>query len=107
MADCGLTDRPLAATLGHVELSGQDAADRRSRARIAALTRWSREEDRTAATAPARRGLDARFAREIDPQGKLTPQELAVRVAAARRAHFLKLALRSAQVRRRRSAGAA
>lgn len=79
------------------------ACDRTQVARIAALTRWGRESDRTAATAPARRGLDARFEREADPDGLLTPSERALRAEALRRAHFLRMARKSAQVRRRKT----
>jgi hypothetical protein len=69
-------------------------------ARIAALERWAKTEDRVAATAPARAGLNARFEREVDPKGELDPAELARRVEAKRRAHFTRLALKSAQSRR-------
>jgi hypothetical protein len=45
------------------------------RSRIASHVRWSKESDRTAATAPARAGLMARFEREVDPDGVLDPDE--------------------------------
>ncbi len=70
------------------------------RGRIAALERWSKTGDRTAATAPARAGLEARFELEVDPEGKLDPDERARRVATRRRAHFTRLALLSARSRR-------
>jgi hypothetical protein len=73
------------------------------RARIAAYERWARTADRTAATAAARRGLEARFEREVDPAGELDPAERARRVDAKRKAHFARLALLSAQVRRARA----
>jgi hypothetical protein len=69
-------------------------------ASIAANERWARTSDRTAATAPARAGLDARFEAEVDPNGTLDPAERAKRIAAKRRAYFKRLALRSAQSRR-------
>lgn len=78
----------------------ESAADARQHARIAALDRWARTEDRSAATQPARDGLDARFAREIDPEGKLDPAERAIRVTALRKAHFARLARLSARSRR-------
>jgi hypothetical protein len=81
-------------------------AERRLQAQIAANVRWARATDRSAETAAARRGLDAKFVREIDPDGSLPSEELAVRVEAARRAHFLRMALKSAQARRRRKARA-
>lgn len=83
-------------------MSGSTPSERRLRAQIAANSRWAKEPDRSAATAAARAGLDARFAREIDPDGVLAPDELAKRVDAARRAHFQRLALASAKARRRK-----
>lgn len=80
-------------------------AARRRQAQIAAYTRWAFEPDRSAATAPARRASDLRFERMVDPDGVLSPEERAVRAEAARRAHFLRMAHRSAEVRRARRAG--
>jgi hypothetical protein len=71
------------------------------RGRIAAYERWAQTDDRTAATAPARAGLAARFEREVDPRGELDPAERARRVQAKRQAHFTRLALLSAKSRRR------
>lgn len=51
---------------------------------IAANERWAQTEDRTAATAPARAAFEARFANDN-----------------ARRAYFQRLALKSAQARRK------
>jgi hypothetical protein len=61
-------------------------AERVLSARLAAYGRWSRKPDRHAALAPARAGLEARFVREVDPEGVLPPVELAKRVARARQA---------------------
>jgi hypothetical protein len=74
--------------------------ERAQRARIAALTRWSREDAREG-TGPARRGFRARFERQVDPEGKLPPQERSRRAEAAMRAHMARMALRSAQARRK------
>lgn len=74
-------------------------------AKIAALTRWSRVEDRAAATAPGRRAAEARFERQVDPDGVLDPAERALRAEAARRAHFVRMGHKSAQVRRKKAAG--
>jgi hypothetical protein len=88
--------------------TGLTAAERRLRASIAVNTSWARTDDRLARTEPGRRAAEARFERLVDPDGVLTPDELARRVANARRAHFQQLALRSAKARRlRRGAGAA
>jgi len=74
-------------------------------ASIAANTRWSREPDRTAATSAARAAFNARFDDEVDPDHTLTAAERARRADSARRAYFMRLALKSAQVRRARSGG--
>jgi hypothetical protein len=84
---------------------GASPAERTLRAKIAAHARWAAEPDRSAATAPARRALDERFEREVDPDGVLPPEERAVRADAARKAHFLRMSLQSAKARRRRKAG--
>lgn len=62
-------------------------------ASIAAHTSWANTEDRSARTAPARRALDAKFLEQAggDPQ----------RAEHLRRAYFKRLALKSAQSRRR------
>ena len=75
--------------------------DRALVARIAAAERWARTTDRTAATAPARRGLAAKFEREADPDGVLPPDERARRADLLMRAHMLRMARRSAKARRR------
>lgn len=43
------------------------------------------------------------FEREVDPEGVLDPEERRRRAKHLRKAHFTRLALRSAQARRRRS----
>lgn len=83
------------------------AVTRRSMAgRIAADTRWAHESDRAAATAPARRAFADRFEREVDPQGLLPLAERKQRAARLRRAHMTRLALRSAEARRRKRGAA-
>jgi hypothetical protein len=77
-------------------------AEARLRGQIGANSRWAREADRSAATAPARAGLLARFEREVDPDGLLPPEERARRVESARRAHMQRIALASAKARRAR-----
>ncbi len=57
-------------------------------ASIAAHDRWGREENRTAATAPARAAFDQKF---LDAAGG-DP----VRASNLRKAHFARLALKSA-----------
>ncbi|WP_395695283.1 hypothetical protein [Nocardioides sp.] len=66
--------------------------------RIGAHVSWANTADRTARTAPGRAALDRKFLDEAggDP----------VRAAHLRKAYFQRLALKSAQARRRRKAGA-
>lgn len=69
--------------------------------RLGAHISWANTEDRTARTAPARRALDAKFEKLADPDGTLLPAERAKRVESIRKAHYARLALKSAQARRR------
>ncbi|WP_254190617.1 hypothetical protein [Nocardia noduli] len=46
----------------------------------------------------------AKFDRLVDPDGMLSPEERAYRAEQARKAYYMRLALKSAQVRRRRQA---
>lgn len=62
-------------------------------ARVAAQTSWANTKDRSARTAPARRALDAKFLQQADGNP--------VRAAHLRKAHFARLALKSAQSRRK------
>lgn len=81
------------------------AADRAQIAKIAANTRWAHEEDRSAATQPARDGMYRRFEDEVDPERNLPPEERAKRVENARRASYQQLARKSAQSRRAKKGG--
>jgi hypothetical protein len=67
--------------------------------------RWSAVADRSAETAPARAAFRDRFLRQARDQfGDLPEPELARRAESLRKAHFTRLALRSAQARRARKA---
>lgn len=79
-------------------------AERALRARIAAHTSWANTTDRKARTAPGRAASMARFEKEVDPDGVLSPAERARRADQAMRAHMARLALKSAKVRRLRRA---
>lgn len=70
-----------------------NAAENSLVASIAAHTSWANTEDRSARTAPARRALDQKF---LDAAGG-DPR----RAENLRSAHFKRLALKSAQSRRR------
>ncbi|NEK56881.1 hypothetical protein GCU56_03220 [Geodermatophilus sabuli] len=71
-------------------------------ARLAAHQSWANTADRSARTAPARRAMLDRFENQVDPDGVLSPAERARRAGHARKAYFTRLALRSAQARRRK-----
>jgi hypothetical protein len=60
-------------------------------ARIAAEISWARTTDRSARTRPARQAFLRRFEREVDPDGKLPPDERRRRAEHALRAHMLRL----------------
>lgn len=79
-------------------------SDRTQIARIAANERWAKEPDRSAATQAARDGMARKFEDQVDPGRDLAPEERARRVDSARRAHYQRLALKSAQARRAKSA---
>ena len=66
-------------------------------AKIAAHTSWANTPDRTARTAKARKAAEDKFLAEADGDPK--------RAESLRKAYFARLALKSAQARRRRSGG--
>lgn len=68
-------------------------SERRLAASMAADLSWANTEDRAARTAPARRALDEKFLEQAGGDPK--------RAASLRSAHFKRLALKSAQSRRR------
>jgi hypothetical protein len=69
--------------------------------RAAIATRWSRlpAGERTKQTQPARDGILARLANQIDPDGKLDPAERAKLAEEARRAHLLTIAAKGVSAR--------
>lgn len=75
--------------------------------RLGAFQSWAHTEDRTARTAAARRAFLDKFEKLADPDGVLLPVERARRAESLRKAHYARLALRSAQARRRRAGMAA
>lgn len=85
-------------------MSAASASERRTIAKLAANTRWANEPDRSAATQAARDALWQRFEEQVDPERRLDPVERAKRAESARKAHYQRLALKSAQSRRRKSA---
>lgn len=75
-------------------------------ARIANYTRWANTDDKTAATAPARKAFEDRFLREADPDGVLPHEERLAKAALLRKAHFTRMALKSSQARARKRGAA-
>ncbi len=77
-------------------------AERSLRGAIAADTRWAHtsKAERQRSAQRGQDGLLARLKAEIDPEGVLAPDELALRVENLRRAHMKRLALASAKARR-------
>jgi hypothetical protein len=75
-------------------------AERSLRARLAAHS-FHAARDSSEITAPGRRAFLSRFEREVDPDLVLDPTERRRRAEHAKRAYFIKLALKSAKARRR------
>ena len=79
-----------------------DPQEMARRGRIGAY-RLHATNDPKETTKAAREAFMARFEREVDPDGTLSPEERARRAEAARKAYFAQLAHKSAKARRRRS----
>ncbi len=77
-------------TAAEISLQGQ----------IGAHISWALTPNRSTRTKPAREQFLNRFQREVDPEGKLPPDERARRAEHLRKAYFLRLALASAKARR-------
>ena len=76
-------------------------SESRMRGRIGAYSLHSQHDSREL-TKNARDAFNRRFVDEVDPDRVLTETERSRRAAAARKAYFSRLALRSAQARRQR-----
>ena len=72
--------------------------ERTLRARLAAHDQHAQGKTNTG---PARQAFIAKFEKEVDPDGILSPAERARRAEHARKAHFYRMALKSAQSRRK------
>ena len=77
-------------------------AERTLRARIAAYSLHA-QQDPKETTAAGRSAFLARFLTQVDPDHNLPEEERLKRAEAAKRAYFSRLALRSAQKRRKRT----
>lgn len=76
----------------------------RTKARSAAYQSWATTPDRAGRTASARAAFLDRFEAQVDPDGLLPEAQRRQRAEAARKAHFLDLAAKSAAARRARRA---
>jgi hypothetical protein len=87
-------------------MAAKDPATRVRAAQAAALTRWGRlgsAEDRERATRPARAGKMARFEREADPEGRLTPAERSRAAEQLLHAHMIRMSLKAAKAKRKKA----
>jgi hypothetical protein len=75
-------------------------SERQMRARLGAYAQHARY-DGVEITSKARAAFLARFENEVDPDRQLEAGERRRRADAAKRAHFTRMALRSAQSRRK------
>jgi hypothetical protein len=82
-------------------------AQLRLRAQVAANTRWAHDPDPSVNARRGQAGLLRRFEAEVDPAGRMDPQERTRRAEQARRAHMQGLALRSSRARAARRQGGA
>jgi len=80
---------------------GMSPAERVLRARIGAYTLHSTRDPRVT-TQRAREAFLSRFEREVDPDHALPDDERRRRAEAAKKAHFNRMALKSARARRAR-----
>ena len=87
-------------------MSGMSPSQRALRARLGRLTTAARHDPKHY-TAPAREAFAKRFENEVDPDRALPDAERQRRAAAARKAYFTRLALKSAKARRGQGGDAA
>jgi uncharacterized ferredoxin-like protein len=70
-------------------------------AQIAAYESWAKTSNRAARTAPARKAMMERFEKLVDPDG-VFPADVREKMAdSAKKAHYRRMALKSARVRAR------
>lgn len=72
---------------------------RRTLGALGAAISWANTADPKSRTAPARRAFEARFEKQVDPDGVLDPAERARRAGQALKAHMLRLAYASSRAR--------
>ena len=82
-------------------MAHSDPVVRRFYAQSAAHARWAKH-DPVEGTQAARAAFPAKFLQEADPDGTLPEKERARRAAHLRKAHFARMAAKSAAARRMR-----
>ena len=70
------------------------------RNRAASNESWARTDDREARTRKARAGVFAKYEQQVDPDGRLSPEERRRRAVSLRTAHMQRLAVKSVRSRR-------
>jgi len=83
-------------------MPGRTPGERRLIGRLGAYTMLARH-DPLEITRSAREAFRSKFEHDVDPDGVLPLEERLRRAEMARKAHFTRLALKSAEVRRKRS----
>lgn len=79
-------------------------AERAQAGRLGAYVSWANTPNRAARTAPARRGLEAKFDRMvIEAHGELPPDEHAKCAEAFRNAYYAELTQKSVRARKQRA----
>jgi hypothetical protein len=81
--------------------SSLSANERSLRARLAVHSSWARTTNPSERTRPGREAAFEKFRRQVDPDGKLSPEERDRRARHAQRAHMLELSLRASKARRK------
>lgn len=75
-------------------------AERSLRARLAVHTSWANTTDRRKRTSNGTAAFLARFERQVDPDGVMSPADRAKAVESAKSAYFAGLALKASKARR-------
>ena len=76
--------------------------ERSLRSRLAAYTRWSREDPHEAMSKVREKG-EKHWLDQVDPDRELPEEERYRRVEAAKKAHYTRLSLTSVQARRKKA----
>lgn len=74
-------------------------AQRSLTGRIGAAVSWANTSDRASRTQAARAAADARFEKQADPDGVMTPKARRAKAEQLRKEFYARIQLRSAQAR--------